>query len=140
MNVQKLSVIAADLGRITAGEVYGTYIATRENAYPRAEMSNTSNMFRASSTANRYAAVDSNGPVGSPEISVSDQGQRLYLYQQSSHSLISSSGRLTINVQDSINLLPGFLGGVYVSFSQLFDLDDGRSLLQKLDSKMDKPI
>lgn len=144
MDVNELSAISANLGHITAGlieavDIFGSYIAT-SRSYPRAEMSNTNNMFKASSAVNKYAAVDSNGPVGSPELSVNDQGQRLYLYQQGSHSLMSSSGRLTINVQDRINLLPGFLGGVYVSFSQLFDLDDGRSLLQKLDSKMDKPI
>ncbi|WP_110933253.1 hypothetical protein [Paenibacillus bouchesdurhonensis] len=143
ITVNELSAISANLGHIIAGlieavDIFGSYIAT-SRYYPRAEMSNTSNMFKASSSANKYAAVDSNGPVGSPEISVNDQGQRLYLYQQSSHSLISSSGRLTINVQDRINLQPGYLGGVYVSFSQLFDLDDGKSLLQKLDSKMDKP-
>lgn len=34
MNVQKLSAIAADLGKITAGEIYGAYIATSEDQYP----------------------------------------------------------------------------------------------------------
>ncbi|PNQ82694.1 hypothetical protein [Paenibacillus sp. F4] len=34
MNVQKLSAITADLGKMTAGEIYGAYIATSEDQYP----------------------------------------------------------------------------------------------------------
>ncbi|MBY0020723.1 hypothetical protein H7K28_06715 [Paenibacillus polymyxa] len=44
MNVQKLSAIAADLGAITAGvidsvEIYGSYIATSRDEFPKVEMS-----------------------------------------------------------------------------------------------------
>ncbi|MGW8439975.1 hypothetical protein ACWGXJ_03065 [Paenibacillus sp. S33] len=44
MNVQKLSAIAADLGTITAGvidsvEIYGSYIATSRDQFPKVEMS-----------------------------------------------------------------------------------------------------
>ncbi|WP_029516293.1 hypothetical protein [Paenibacillus polymyxa] len=44
MNVQKLSAIAADLGAITAGtidsvEIYGSYIATSRDQFPKVEMS-----------------------------------------------------------------------------------------------------
>ncbi|WP_318626885.1 hypothetical protein [Paenibacillus polymyxa] len=44
MNVQKLSAIAADLGTITAGvidsvEIYGSYIATSRDEFPKVEMS-----------------------------------------------------------------------------------------------------
>ncbi|KAF6578292.1 hypothetical protein G9G54_13525 [Paenibacillus sp. EKM212P] len=34
MNVQKLSAITADMGKITAGEIYGAHIATSEDQYP----------------------------------------------------------------------------------------------------------
>ncbi|RGL39006.1 hypothetical protein DXC69_03025 [Paenibacillus polymyxa] len=39
MNVQKLSAITADLGKITAGEIYGAYIATSEDQYPMVTIS-----------------------------------------------------------------------------------------------------
>lgn len=44
MNVQKLSAITADLGAITAGvidsvEIYGSYIATSRDQFPKVEMS-----------------------------------------------------------------------------------------------------
>jgi hypothetical protein len=35
MNVDKLSAITADLGKMTAGEIYGAYIATSENEFPK---------------------------------------------------------------------------------------------------------
>lgn len=52
MNVNELSAISANLGHITAGliesvEIYGSYIATRYNSYPRAELDSTENLFGA---------------------------------------------------------------------------------------------
>lgn len=45
LNVDELSAITANMGKITSGEIYGAYIATREAAFPRAEMSNTDDLF-----------------------------------------------------------------------------------------------
>lgn len=45
LDVDQLSAITANMGKLTSGEIYGAYIATREDAYPRAEMSNTNDLF-----------------------------------------------------------------------------------------------
>lgn len=54
MNVTELSAITANMGKLTSGEIYGAYIATREAAYPRAEMSNTNDLFATYFDANNY--------------------------------------------------------------------------------------
>lgn len=141
MIVDQLSAISANLGKMLAGEIYGTYIATRESGYPRAEMSNTDNMFGAYQSGSSSAKIEAQGDYsGSPELTVNSPTGRLTMYQQGAQSLVLGGGSagLTISGQ-RVTISPAFSGGAYVSFSQLFDLDDGRSLLQKLDSKMDKP-
>lgn len=60
ITVNELSAISADLGKITAGEVYGTYIATVEGAVPRCEMSATGNIFSALATVDNKIAIDPN--------------------------------------------------------------------------------
>lgn len=62
MDVQQLSAITADLGTITAGiinsvQIFGSYIATANGTYPRAEMSSVDNFFRAANNANQYVAI-----------------------------------------------------------------------------------
>ncbi|OMD66003.1 hypothetical protein BSK62_13120 [Paenibacillus odorifer] len=63
MNVKELSAIAADIGHITAGliesiEIYGSYIATSKDSFPRCEMSSTGNVFAAKSSAEHYIAIE----------------------------------------------------------------------------------
>lgn len=60
IHVDELSAISADLGKITAGEVYGTYISTNETGYPKTEMSNTEKLFRTSYDENNYINYVSN--------------------------------------------------------------------------------
>jgi hypothetical protein len=62
ITVGQLSAIAADLGHITAGliesiEIYGSYIATRNGSFPRAEMSNTDDLFGAYFNANESIKI-----------------------------------------------------------------------------------
>lgn len=57
MLVNELSAITAKLGKITSGEIYGTYIATNEGTYPRAEMNNTSKHFRALASDDKYTEI-----------------------------------------------------------------------------------
>ncbi|MEK3717908.1 hypothetical protein [Paenibacillus sp. FSL R7-0333] len=54
LNVDELSAITANMGKLTSGEIYGAYIATREAAYPRAEMSNTNDLFATYYDADNY--------------------------------------------------------------------------------------
>lgn len=63
INVNELSAISANLGHITAGlieavQIFGSYIATRQNAYPRCEMSATGNVFGAYNDANNHVAIE----------------------------------------------------------------------------------
>lgn len=56
LSVTQLSAIAADLGTITAGlinsvKIFGSYIATAQDAYPRCEMSSEGNLFGAFTSA-----------------------------------------------------------------------------------------
>lgn len=59
IQVDELSAISADLGKITAGEVYGAYISSREAAYPRAELKSSGDVFAAFYNADNYIAVES---------------------------------------------------------------------------------
>ncbi|MDK8193777.1 hypothetical protein QP794_27215 [Paenibacillus sp. UMB7766-LJ446] len=63
ITVNQLSAISANLGHIVAGliesiEIYGSYIATRRNAYPRCEMSATGNVFGAFQDANNHVVIE----------------------------------------------------------------------------------
>lgn len=59
ITVDELSAISADLGKITAGEVYGAYISSREADYPRAELKSSGDVFAAFYNADNYIAVES---------------------------------------------------------------------------------
>lgn len=63
ITVNELSAITANLGHIISGliesiEIYGSYIATRRNAYPRCEMSATGNVFGAFQDANNSVVIE----------------------------------------------------------------------------------
>ncbi|WP_339182906.1 hypothetical protein [Paenibacillus sp. FSL R5-0701] len=62
IDVGELSAISANLGHIVAGliesvEIYGSYISTNKTGYPKAEMSNTNNLFGAYIDANNFVRV-----------------------------------------------------------------------------------
>lgn len=63
IDVGELSAISANLGHIVAGliesvEIFGSYIATRRNAFPRCEMSATGNVFGAFNDANNSVVIE----------------------------------------------------------------------------------
>lgn len=79
MNVNELSAISANLGHITAGliesvEIYGSYIATRYNSYPRAEMSSDNNLFGAYRDADNSIQIEADFG-GSPGVRFIQNGQ-----------------------------------------------------------------
>ncbi len=64
MDVDELSAITANLGHIISGliesiEIFGSYISTNRFGYPKAEMSNTQNLFKASSSLGVEVAIES---------------------------------------------------------------------------------
>ena len=139
--VDKLSAISADLGTIRSGEIYGTYIASRENAYPRSEMRATDSIFGAYASQSSSITMTPVGNVlGSPQLTVSGGSGTLNLYQQGSSSLISSSGDLVLSSSSgSISLTPNFTSQVNIAFDQLRDFGGlNTTLYQQLLSKASK--
>ncbi|WP_410512046.1 hypothetical protein PaeBR_18680 [Paenibacillus sp. BR2-3] len=81
ITVNELSAISADLGYITAGliesiEIYGSYIATRNGVFPRAEMSNTEHLFAALTDANNHIKIRTD-ISGSPGVRFTSAGNVL---------------------------------------------------------------
>ncbi|MEK5439398.1 MULTISPECIES: hypothetical protein [Paenibacillus] len=63
MNVNELSAITANLGHITAGliesiRIFGSYIATRNGAFPRAELNNVGDLIAVYTNANNYLTIE----------------------------------------------------------------------------------
>jgi hypothetical protein len=73
LQVEELSAISANLGKIVSGEIYGAYIATKEAAYPRAEMSSTSDLFGAYKDADNFIRIVADYG-GSPALEVWSAG------------------------------------------------------------------
>lgn len=135
MNVNQLSAITANVGKVTSGEIYGNYIATRENAYPRAEMSNLENMFSAGQSPTSNVKIEAVGrQASSPELSVNSGQGSMTLFQQGGQSAILASGSVGLTLFGiDINLSPLSSGRVNVPFSQLFDTETNTSLRDQLD-------
>ncbi|SDW30434.1 hypothetical protein [Paenibacillus sp. PDC88] len=79
ITVNELSAISANLGHIIAGliesvEIYGSYIATRRNAYPRAEMSSDNDLFGAYRDALNFIEIEAEFG-GSPAVRFIQNGQ-----------------------------------------------------------------
>lgn len=77
MDVDELSAITANLGTILAGliigiQIYGSYIATAQETYPRSEMSSTGNLFGAYLTADNYIVIAPDGWNSVPALRLSN--------------------------------------------------------------------
>lgn len=142
MDVQQLSAISADLGTITAGFIYGTYIATRNASYPRAEMNNTNNLFAAMATANQYLNVGAFGGANVPYIEFRDLtavlsaiinlGSFFKIESQQRMDVVSVSGDVNISSGGNTNLQ----STTRTNFSTLQDTGaSNTSLTTKLNAK-----
>lgn len=141
IDVDELSAISANFGKMTSGEIYGTYIATREFGYPRAEMSNTSNLFGAYSSSSNYITMNSVGTSGTPQMIVSGPLAIMSLLMLGSTVYQSvTGGNLSLSA-DEIRIIPNDFRGIKVSaFSDIVDESSGKSLQQVLDEKQDKTL
>jgi hypothetical protein len=79
IDVNELSAISANLGHIVAGliesvEIYGSYIATRNGGFPRAELSSDQNLFGAFKDANNHITIEPDYG-GSPSVRFTQNGQ-----------------------------------------------------------------
>lgn len=149
MNVNELSAIAADIGHITAGileaitiigsEIYGSYIATTQTGYPRAEMSSAEDLFAAYATADDYLKIYSL-ESGTPMIYFSNLLSIARLYLNGSNlslanfgtMLLSSSQGVTISStvsSSNIVIQPGSSGTINIpSWSKLYSISDSQTI------------
>jgi hypothetical protein len=99
MDVQQLSAIAADLGTITAGIIYGAYIATANGTYPRIEFSSENKLLKAYLDATHYIYI-SPDDAGSPTFGFRIPGGGFC----SMFMAPDDSGNFTINANGNLNL------------------------------------
>jgi hypothetical protein len=141
MDVQQLSAISADLGTITAGliesvQIFGSYIATANGTYPRAEMSNTANLFSVLVDALNYAQFTTS-TGGGPGLSWTSSGSLSAYLAYAAGLILSTFGTnvpITLSPTGDIFLSPG--GSAKVSaWSKHVNTGTGHTLQQDLDSK-----
>lgn len=114
INVNELSAISANLGHITAGlieavQIFGSYIATKNGAYPRAEMSNTNDLFGAWLNANNGILMQADYLGVPAQIFIQDGQLKARLSTLMGNLLLDAIDRFEINVTNGGDLvLPSF--------------------------------
>lgn len=140
MSVNELSAISANIGKVTSGEIYGNYIATREDAYPRAEMNNAEDLFGAYFDEGNfiYITSDQNGSPALVFVGGGNLGGYINLFGGLNFSSTLSAainalqGSIELNAGGNIRLEAD--GSVVVpSWGQLFSRRDGQTLQDVLD-------
>jgi len=151
MDVDELSAISANLGHIVAGliesvQIFGSYIATSKDSFPRCEMSSTGNVFAAKSSADHYVAIDPNY-AGTPALKwifngterggLNDISGVMELLGIGGLVLNVSGGDLDINVEGNINIFPSNYARL-ADWYKLFNISSGRTLGQDLSEIFDR--
>ncbi|WP_339245927.1 hypothetical protein NST58_01800 [Paenibacillus sp. FSL R10-2796] len=143
MDVDELSAISANLGHIVAGliesvQIFGSYIATSKDSFPRCEMSSTGNVFAAKSSADHYVAIDPNY-AGTPALKwifngterggLNDVSGFMELLGIGGLVLNVSGGDLDINVTGKVN---------FASWDKLYNNNTDRTLQQDISEIFDR--
>lgn len=130
IDVDELSAISANMGKLTSGEIYGAYIATAEGVYPRAELSSVDNFFKASNNAGQYVAILPfefinsapeiqfvNTPTGSSaDLYINPTNGRFNIASPNSIRVSSGTGSFIIDTNNVfVGTQPGITGTFYVS-------------------------
>lgn len=121
MNVTELSAISANLGHIVAGliesiEIYGSYIATANGAYPRIELSSTGNLLTAFKDALNFLSITPDFS-GVPSIKFDSPSGTSYLTKGlGALALISDIG-LTLTAPADINISASSSGALRLQAS-----------------------
>jgi hypothetical protein len=105
MNVQQLSAIAADLGKVVAGILIGAYISTSDGTYPRIDFSSVDRLLTAFNTANQYVSITpSTG--GTPGITWEDNVGVGYITAAQSVGILMAAfyGQITLQSSNDITL------------------------------------
>lgn len=143
IDVGELSAISANLGHIVAGliesiEIYGSYISTRRNAYPRCELSSTGNVFAAYTDSNNFIAVNPNY-AGVPSLDFKLNGaDRLKINVSSGVPEITSLGSMDVMSNGGdIRMSP--TGSVtFDNWDKLYSIGIGRTLGDELREIFDR--
>lgn len=155
MDVDQLSAITANMGKLTSGEIYGAYIATAEGTYPRAELSSSDNLFKAASNAGQWVSIyPLDGTTGTPQLTFRDESivppATGFMYIQP-NSWSPGVASYSLESTKFIRLSPGgtspFTGDQWLlvdgdvtlfDFSNLYSIGDSQTLQQALDNKANK--
>ncbi|OKP81644.1 hypothetical protein A3842_11235 [Paenibacillus sp. P3E] len=136
MNVTELSAITANMGKLTSGEIYGAYIATREAAFPRAEINDDGDLLAVYTDANNYLTIEP-GITGEPTIVIRKAGAvSLILGPAFGFTGLLANTPIVLGTQSgNTTIVCGASGTVSVpSWSKLINVDTGTSLQSELDA------
>lgn len=139
IDVDKLSAIVADIGEVTAGimrgiAIYGSYIATSEDSYPRAEMSETEKMFKVALTPTKFVEFTADHSIStgsSPVIRFVDGEQEMIV-----GSGVSITDVMGISANEALAIVS--FAGVFIpilqvsGWSNLINNVNGRTLQDEL--------
>jgi hypothetical protein len=139
MNVQELSAIVANLGHITAGliesvRIFGSYIATRNGAFPRAELNNTGDLLAVYTDADNSVTIEP-GITNTPNMVFKENGATvgflgpafgLLGFQANEPIVISTTNGNISLVAESYVSVP--------SWEKLINSSSGYSLQDEIDS------
>lgn len=140
IDVNELSAITANLGHIISGliesvEIFGSYISTNRTGYPRAEMSNTDNMFGAYKSSNNSIQIYSPVDRLSPIILFTANGINSFLFYDpadNTFSVTSNYANIDISTQGDIQL---YGNSVRLSgWNSLWSNGESKTLKQELDA------
>ncbi|WP_340397807.1 hypothetical protein NST50_05345 [Paenibacillus sp. FSL E2-0202] len=144
MTVEELSSITANLGHIISGliesiEMYGSYIATRRNAFPRAELNNVGDLLAVYTDALNSLTIEP-GITNEPTITFRNGGAlSLILGPAFGFTALLATLDLLVGSQSgslSLRCGSGPLDSVSVpSWSKTRSVEEGQSLAAALSSK-----
>ena len=135
IDVEELSAISANVGKVVSGEIYGNYIATSEHSYPRAEMSNTTRMFKVESAPGVGIEMRSIGSQNIvPEMNYFNNGYEVRSSLPGPHSGLHFSGpKVTMEIDDIY--LRGYNAVHVLDWSRLKNEQTGTTISNELDNK-----
>lgn len=138
INVDKLSAISADLGKVVAGILIGAYISTADGTFPRIDFASTVRLLTAYLDANNYLAISPDAIGGTPTLYFHDNGaMKGSLSMVLGHLSILSIGSSNIYIGSANDLyLYGGSGNfvVFKSWSEVKSGQTGNTLQQDLNN------
>lgn len=138
--VDELSAISANLGHITAGliesiQIYGSYIATRNGAFPRAEMNNSGDLLAVYTDSSSSVTIEP-GITDEPTITFRKFGVPSFIIGPAFGltGLLASTSVVLGTQTGNANIVCGSSGYVSVPSWEKFISGEGYSLQSELDA------